>query len=68
MFCASYFEKSVISGSGCDSSSVMHLKKCLKTHIVKMFKRTVHAGYFEKSAIARNEHDSCSVMHLEKSL
>ena len=27
----------------------MHLKKCLKTHIIKMFIRVVYAGYFEKS-------------------
>lgn len=29
MFCASYFEKSVISGDGCGRSSVIQLEKYL---------------------------------------
>ena len=32
-----YFEKCVISENGYDSSSIMHLGKCLKTRIIKMF-------------------------------
>lgn len=34
---AVYFKKCVISGFECDSSSVMHLEKCLKRNITKMF-------------------------------
>ena len=35
------FEKCIISGNECDDSSVKHLEKCLKTYVIKLFKRVV---------------------------
>ena len=42
------FEKCIISGNECDSSSVKHLEKCLKTFVIKLFKRVVPVFSEEK--------------------
>lgn len=47
-----YCEKCVISRDECDSSSVMHLEKCLKTHTRKCFKRVAPA-YKKKSVFLK---------------
>lgn len=35
------FEKSVILGNKCDSSSIMHLEKCFKTYAINMVLKVV---------------------------
>lgn len=47
VFCASNFDKCVISGNGSYSSSVMQLEKRLKAPVLKMFMKLVLAGYVE---------------------
>ena len=45
------FEKSVILGNKCDSSSIMHLEKCFKTYAINMvlkvvWKKRIIFGWF----------------------
>ena len=52
---AYYLGKHVlISVNECDSSSVIHLEKNLKTHAIRMVMRVVHACCFGKIVISRN--------------
>lgn len=39
---AFYIGNSVILGGECDSPLVMHVERCLKTHVIKMIRRCYH--------------------------
>lgn len=40
---AGYFEKGVVLGNRCDSSSIMHLEMCFKAYVIMIFLRVVCA-------------------------